>query len=56
LVEDLIDRPNKMEPNDDLEPSGDELDGTGAEGDFALLVGPGRLWGPGCEISDPGCC
>jgi len=34
----------------DLEPNGDELDGTGGEDDFVDYEGNG----PGCPVSDPG--
>lgn len=52
LCEQLIDRLDTMEPDPDLEPNGDELDGTGAEDDYQTghEVG-GPL--PGCPISDP---
>jgi hypothetical protein len=53
LVEILITRLDELDPDPDLEPSADERNGSGAEDDFALLVHPGRLWGPGREISDP---
>jgi len=50
LTERLIDRLDELDPDPDLEPNGDELDGTGAE-DEALLE-PCRDQRPGCPISD----
>lgn len=51
-VETLISVLDKIDGDPDLEPNGDELDGTGsAEEDFGHFFG-GK--GAGCEISDPG--
>ena len=41
-----------MDPDPDLEPNGDELDGTGAEDDYQTgheIAGPF----PGCPVADP---
>lgn len=53
LVQQMIDRMDDMDGDTDLEPDGDELDGSMAEDDF----GPQNadwLGYPGCPISDPG--
>ena len=52
LCEQLIDRLDTIDGDSDIEPNGDELDGTGAEDDYQTgceVAGPF----PGCPISDP---
>jgi hypothetical protein len=53
LVQRLIDGLDDMDPDSDLEPNGDELDGGTAEDDF---IHHGENWKqePGCPVSDPG--
>ncbi len=53
LVEHLIDRLDCLDPDPDLEPNGDELDGNRVEDEFVVHVGPERLLGPGCPLADP---
>ena len=49
LVQRLIDGLDDMDPDTDLEPNGDEQDGTRGEDDFH-----DHGWhGPGCPIADP---
>lgn len=51
LVEDLIDRLDRADGDPDIEPNGDELDGSGtAEDDYQPGYDNVR---PGCPISDP---
>jgi len=52
-VEALIAILDATEDDPDLEPNGDELDGSGAEDDFGGHNVPGHLQGPGCPIADP---
>ena len=52
LAERVIDMLDSLDADQDLEPCGDEIDGTGAEDDFACLANGRMFWGPGCEISD----
>jgi len=40
-----------MDPDTDLEPNGDELDGGNGEDDFGVVSN--WLLGPGCPIADP---
>ncbi|BCA60054.1 hypothetical protein [Sphingomonas sp. HMP6] len=47
-----IDLMDLAEPDADLEPNGDELDGDPAEDEFMYHGG----WGPGCPVGDPGGC
>jgi len=55
LTERLIERMDELDGDPDLEPNGDELDGTGGEDDFAAaLCNTGEYSMPGCPISDPG--
>jgi hypothetical protein len=55
-VEALIARLDEADGDPDLEPNGDECDGTNAEDEF-LGGHAGGWWdGPGCPISDPGGC
>lgn len=42
-----------MDPDPDLEPNGDELDGSNAEDDYHGSANTGLWSGPGCPISDP---
>ena len=49
-----IDVLDLAEPDSDLEPDGDELDGTAAEDDF--YAHSKWLGEPGCPIADPGGC
>lgn len=51
----LLARLNRLDGDCDLEPAGDELDGTGAEDDFSPHNASWHA-GPGCPISDPGEC
>ena len=51
VVELLIDRLDATTTDTDLEPNGDELDGTGAEDDYQ--TGTDYTGGAGCPISDP---
>lgn len=53
FVEIAIDLADAMDGDTDLEPSGDELDGTGGEDDFCDH-NAGATPDPGCQISDPG--
>lgn len=48
-----IDLMDALSVDADIEPNGDEADGTGAEDDF-IEWGDGG--GPGCPVSDPGGC
>ncbi len=54
LVQRAIDRLDEDDGDPDLEPNGDETDGTAAEDE---IIGQGwiarRNHGPGCPISDP---
>ncbi|MXO85237.1 hypothetical protein GRI38_04265 [Altererythrobacter aurantiacus] len=52
LCEHLIDRLDWMDPDPDLEPNGDELDGTMGEDEFCTHSVPGRLQGAGCPLAD----
>ena len=52
LAERVIDALDRLDPDQDLELSGDETDGTGAEDDFAYPTYFRSFLGPGCEISD----
>ena len=58
LVERAIDHMDDQDGDGDLEPNGDDLDGTGAEDDFIDYGGTlGVSWsGPGCAVGDPGGC
>lgn len=47
----LIDVLDRIDSDPDLEPNGDELDGTGGEDDFMDHYPPDRS--PGCPIADP---
>jgi len=49
----LIDVLDLLGGDSDLEPNGDELDGTGAEDDFCRQKAPRSLQGPGCPLADP---
>lgn len=49
----LIDVLDLLGGDPDLEPNGDELDGTGAEDDFCPQKAPRSLQGPGCPLADP---
>jgi len=51
LVQRMIDRMDEMDGDNDLEPNGDELDGSMGEDDFCdhSTYAPG----PGCPIADP---
>ncbi|MEC7819195.1 MAG: hypothetical protein VX454_11110 [Pseudomonadota bacterium] len=53
LCEQLIDRLDALDGDPDLEPAGDELDGTGAEDDHQTGC-EGAIPYPGCPIADPG--
>jgi hypothetical protein len=55
-VEELVDTLDVLDSDPDVEPNGDEADGTNAEDDFlGETVGRGSgLDGPGCPISDAG--
>lgn len=55
VAQSAIDRLDDMDNDLDLEPSGDEFDGTGAEDDFAYYVLGRSPAGPGCVFSDPDC-
>lgn len=50
VIDLLIDHIDQMDPDPDLEPNGDELDGTNAEDEEA----PHGWDGPGCPIADCG--
>ena len=52
VVELLIDRLDEIDPDPDLEPNGDELDGSSAEDDYQP-GSEGVFCLPGCPISDP---
>lgn len=52
LTERLIDRLDEIDGDLDVEPNGDELDGSGAEDDFCDHNAPG-MPAPGCPLSDP---
>lgn len=54
LVARLIDHLDEEDGDADLEPNGDELDGTDAEDEVLHNFGLTGLHGPGCPISDPG--
>lgn len=54
LVAKLIDHLDEWDGDADLEPNGDELDGTDAEDEVLHDFGHNGLHGPGCPISDPG--
>lgn len=47
-----IDLLDLADPDPDIEPNGDELDGSGAEDDF-VSHNAGVFPGPGCPVSDP---
>ena len=49
MIELLIEQIDRMEPDEDLEPDDDELDGTSAEDEEM----PHNSNGPGCPVSDP---
>jgi hypothetical protein len=51
LAETAISLADLIGPDPDLEPNGDERDGTAAEDDFCAFVGH---LGPGCPLADPG--
>lgn len=54
LTQRLIDRLDDLDGDTDIEPNGDELDGTGGEDDFADRTRMHGSWhGAGCPISDP---
>lgn len=54
LCEQLIDRLDAMDPDPDLEPNGDELDGNGEEDGFGpVSCNIGRFAAAGCPIADP---
>lgn len=52
LVARAIERLDEIDGDPDLEPNGDEEDGSAAEDDFMYQGGHG----PGCDIADPGGC
>lgn len=56
LVARMIERLDELDGDTDLEPNGDELDGTGSpEEDWRHFTPPTPEWGAaGCPISDPG--
>ena len=49
----LIDVLDRMDGDSDLEPNGDELDGTGGEEDFGIHCT--TEYAAGCPIADPDC-
>lgn len=53
LTERLLERLDELDGDPDLEPSGDELDGSNAE-DEAVYLPQYMPRGPGCPISDEG--
>jgi len=54
LTERMIERLDQLDGDPDIEPNGDELDGTGGEDDFIDRSGMHGSWhGAGCPISDP---
>ncbi|MEJ6010144.1 hypothetical protein [Novosphingobium aquae] len=53
VVEMLMDRLDTVAGDPDIEPNGDELDGSDAEDDTYHHNWPIHLHGPGCPISDP---
>lgn len=53
LTERLIDYLDEQDGDLDIEPNGDELDGTGAEDDYGSGSNHGIYSHPGCPIADP---
>lgn len=53
LTERLIDYLDEQDGDHDIEPNGDEIDGTGAEDDYGSGSNSGIYSHPGCPISDP---
>lgn len=53
LAQSIIDHLDDMDPDPDVEPNGDEQDGSQSEDDF---MDHGERWKqePGCPIADPG--
>lgn len=53
LVDQAIERMDELDGDPDLEPNGDEIDGTNAE-DESLYFAHYMPSGPGCPVSDEG--
>jgi hypothetical protein len=53
LTERLIDYLDEQDSDPDIEPNGDELDGSNAEDDYGHTCNSGIYSHPGCPIADP---